>query len=64
MTTRRLLSTLAVLLTAVAAQAQNEIVPNPKAVKLRKIWQVRGSTLGGEGVGEGAGGLGDIFGTG
>jgi hypothetical protein len=57
---------LALLLATSAALAQpaDTIVQNPKAVKLHKIWMVRGSTLGGDEVGTGAGGLGDIFGTG
>jgi hypothetical protein len=67
MTARTLLRTLALLLLATPAalaQPADTIVQNPKAVKLHKIWMVRGSTLGGDAVGDGAGGLGDIFGTG
>lgn len=42
------------------AQSSDTIVPNPKAVLLKRIWMVRGSSGGGERVGEGAAPLGSI----
>ncbi|MGE3800668.1 MAG: FG-GAP repeat domain-containing protein [Candidatus Kapaibacterium sp.] len=48
------------LFTSISLQAQNEIVQNPDAVLLRKVWMVRGGVVGGDRVGDGAGGAGDV----
>ncbi len=48
----------------VVAQPSDTILANPKAVQLRKVWEVHGGEFGGGEVGDGFGGLGDIFGTG
>ncbi|MGE3800671.1 MAG: FG-GAP repeat domain-containing protein [Candidatus Kapaibacterium sp.] len=57
----RLLPLIGVLLfTSISLEAQNEIVQNPDAVLLRKVWMVRGGVVGGDRVGDGAGGVGFI----
>ncbi|MBL7988565.1 MAG: hypothetical protein JNJ94_10940 [Chlorobi bacterium] len=42
------------------AQISDTILPNPKAVLLKRIWMIRGSTSGGEQIGMGAGSVGDV----
>jgi hypothetical protein len=51
-------------LTACAMAQDGTITADPNAVEMRKIWEVAGNTAGGDYVGFGVGGLGDIFGTG
>lgn len=56
------------VLAAAAAGAQTQIVPDPNAKRLRMLWYVEGPQfgggLGGGYVGNGVGGLWDIYGTG
>ncbi|MCC7437161.1 MAG: VCBS repeat-containing protein, partial [Armatimonadetes bacterium] len=42
------------------AQSTDTIVPNPKAVLLKRIWMIRGSSGGGEQIGMGAGSVEDV----
>lgn len=53
---------LATASTLLRAQNSDTILPNPNAVLLRKIWMIRGSAVGGQRVGAGAGGIGNVFG--
>src|SRR4051812_4958998 len=46
------------------AQPGGVITADPNAKQLRLIWMVKGNPVGGTSVGEGVGGLGDIFGIG
>lgn len=55
-----LLCLLALPSIALRAQTADTILPNPKAVLLKRIWMVRGSTGGGERVGDGAGSVHDV----
>jgi hypothetical protein len=53
-----------VVATGCAIAQSDTITANPNAVKLRRIWMVRGGTAGGERVGGGVGSIGDIDGDG
>src|SRR4051812_34468120 len=53
---------LLMLAMAQLASAQSQIVANPKAVKLRRVWTVRGQS--GQGFGSAAGAIPDINGDG
>src|SRR4051812_34341575 len=58
-------STLALLLLAAASvRAQNELVANPKAVKLRRVWTLQGRDGYADEVGSAVGALFDIDGDG
>ena len=61
-TTIVLLLLLATTSTLLHAQTVDTIQPNPKAVLLKRIWMIRGSTTGEERVGEGAGAVCDVSG--
>ena len=45
---------------SLSVHAQNEIVQNDDAVLLRNIWMIRGATVGGDEVGNGAGSVGFV----
>ncbi|KXK58039.1 MAG: VCBS repeat-containing protein [Chlorobi bacterium] len=59
-TTIVLLLLLATASTLLHAQAVDTIQPNPKAVLLKRIWMVRGTSSGGQRIGEGAAPLGQV----
>ncbi|MEZ4784607.1 MAG: FG-GAP-like repeat-containing protein [Candidatus Kapaibacterium sp.] len=46
--------------TSISLEAQNEIVQNPEAVLLRRVWMMRGGVVGGDRVGALAGALTDV----